>query len=194
MPEEDRRTPPNEPARPDDAELVLRAKQGDDQAMRELLDRHYDGICAMAARMLRDPDRAQDAAQEIMTDTFKNIRNFRGGSKFSTWLFRIARNRLIKHYKLRDRTRPEETGHDLEYLALARSPEELHDSRVSYVALVAAIQHLPAEQSVVFNLRFLAGLNVAETASALGITEDAVMMRTSRGRQRLRELLRLKHA
>jgi RNA polymerase sigma-70 factor (ECF subfamily) len=187
---------PDRPAAlpPDDAVLVERAKLGDEQAMHELHDRYYDGVCAIAARALKDPERARDVAQEVMADAFHNIRRFMGRSKFSTWLFRLTRNRLIKHYELRDRTRAEETGHDLECLALARSPEELHDSRTSYVALVAAFQRLAPDQAVVFNLRFLAGLDVAETARALGISEDAVMMRTSRGRQRLRELLRLEDA
>jgi len=186
--------PEKTPAR--DEDLVRRAQDGDMQACEELQQRYYDGVYALAWRRLRSEAAAKDATGDVFADAFLNIRRFKGRSKFSTWLFRLAQNRINKHCARQARERSIQTGVDLDQLcdpalvpALGRSPEELHDLRQAYLEVVSAMQKLPPEEAVVLNLRFLSDLEVPEVAQVLGISEDAVYHRVARGREKLREAL-----
>jgi RNA polymerase sigma-70 factor (ECF subfamily) len=189
------------PYRPDasDEDLVRLAQDGDVRACEALQLRHYDGVYALARRRLRNEALAKDAAGDVFADAFLNIGRFRGRSKFSTWLFRIAQNRITKHCARQARDRSIQAGVELDQLsdpalvpALGRSPEELHDLRQAYLEVIGAIQRLPAEEAAVLNLRFLADLGVDEVAQVLGISEDAVYHRVARGREKLRAALRVR--
>jgi len=182
-----------------DEDLVKLAQDGDMRACEVLQQRHYDGVYALARRRLRNEALAKDAAGEVFADAFLNIGKFKGRSKFSTWLFRVAQNRITKHCARQARDRSIQTGVELDQLsdsalvpALGRSPAELHDLRQAYLEVVSAIQRLPAEEAAVLNLRFLADLAVPEVAQVLGISEDAVYHRVARGREKLREALRVR--
>jgi RNA polymerase sigma-70 factor (ECF subfamily) len=179
-----------------DEELVRAAREGDQSAFHELHSRYYQGIYAVALRWLRDESLARDAVQETFCDAFANLGRFRGRAKFSTWLYRLSRNRLAKVARTQHRTSAERPGFDLDQLtadahteAPARSPEEALDARNAYLALLAAIHKLPLEQAVVFDLKFIIGLPTAELCRVLGLDEEAVWARISRGRRKLRELL-----
>ena len=73
--------------------LVQRAKDGDREALEALLTRHAPKVERLARQVLRDPDDASDAAQEALAKVCVRLKQFRGGSQFSTWLHRLVRAR-----------------------------------------------------------------------------------------------------
>lgn len=177
-----------------DEELVRQAQAGDDRAMHELHRRYYDGLFALALRRLRDETRARDAVQEAFADAFLAIRRFRGRSKFSTWLFKVAQSRIIRQQEQAGREPGPASRIDAEVAGeagelCARSVEELADERQAYLEVLAMIQRLEPAQSAALTLRFVVGLSLAETAQVLGISEAAAGMRISRGRERLKGML-----
>jgi RNA polymerase sigma-70 factor (ECF subfamily) len=194
MPSEQPRNRPAGPAnalpnlrRPDpDAELVVRAQAGDELALKELHDRHCEGVFAICLQALKDEGRAADCATDSLTIALRNIKQFRGRSKFFTWLVCIARRRIARTISERVRERGAEAEP-----ATAPSPETIRNEQQAYITLVTAMQHLPPDQARIFNLCFLAGLSRAETARALGLSEESVRAALSRGRARLREVLKL---
>lgn len=177
-----------------DEELVRQAQAGDDLAMHELHRRYYDGLFALAMRWLRDETRARDAVQEAFSDAFLSIRRFKGKSRFSTWLFKLARSRIIHHKAQAERelaqgrqVEPEAAGEAGELSV--KSAEELSGERQAYLEVLRLMQRLEPEQAAALTLRFVVGLSLAETAQVLSISEEAVGMRVTRGRERLKAML-----
>ena len=78
-----------------DAVLVQRAKDGDSRALETLLTRHAPTIERLTLRFLRNPDDASDAAQEALAKVCVRLKQFRGGSQFSTWLHRLVVNTCL---------------------------------------------------------------------------------------------------
>ncbi len=109
-----------------DEELVLQyqAQSGSQQSQAfidELFGRHHVRVAAWCYRMTGDRDSAADLAQDIFLKAFRHLRSFRGNSKFTTWLYTIARNHCTNELRSRA-TRPESSS-DIELLDLADRSE-----------------------------------------------------------------------
>ena len=78
-----------------DWELVQRARTGDRDAFRELVERYQRKIAALALGMLRNRDDALDIVQETFTKAYQNLDRFKGESAFYTWVYRIAYNLCV---------------------------------------------------------------------------------------------------
>ena len=86
-----------------DAALMLRVKQGDTDAFAMLVDRYKQPVLNLAYRMLRDATEAEDLAQAVFVQVFKSAGRYEVASKFSTWLFTIARNLCLNEIRRRSR-------------------------------------------------------------------------------------------
>ena len=84
---------------PSDWELVQRAREGDREAFRELVERYQRKIAALALGMLRNREDALDVVQETFTKAYQNLDRFKGDASFYTWLYRIAVNLCIDHQR-----------------------------------------------------------------------------------------------
>src|SRR5512139_1150576 len=78
-----------------DHDLIQRAVDGDERAMRRLWSQHAPHIDAVVRRLVGDPDHAADIAQEVWIQIFKALPTYRGESQFGTWAHRIAVNRTL---------------------------------------------------------------------------------------------------
>lgn len=87
-----------------DAYLVERALDNDLAAFEKLVTRYQSKIINYAARMLNDPEEAEDVAQEAFVKAYRSLDSFRGASSFSTWLYRIATNLCIDRVRKRKRS------------------------------------------------------------------------------------------
>jgi len=86
-----------------DAVLMLLVKQGDTGAFTMLVDRYKQPVLNLAYRMLRDATEAEDLAQGVFVQVFKSACRYEVSSKFSTWLFTIARNLCLNEIRRRSR-------------------------------------------------------------------------------------------
>jgi len=82
-------------------ELIKKAQNNDINAFEQLISEHQTTVYNIALKIMGNPDDAADAAQEALIKVFKNIKKFKGDSKFSTWLYRIAHNVCIDEYRKR---------------------------------------------------------------------------------------------
>lgn len=200
---ETNRTPlAHESARPDESDLVVRLKRGEDEAFEVLVKTYGARLLSVARRLLRDEDAARDALQDGFLAAFRSFRSFKAESRLSTWLHRIVVNAALM--KLRSRRRkPEESlepllptfaedGHHAQPIEPWRaSPDpELQAERSELRTLLRdRIDRLPESYRAVLVLRDLEELDTAEVAELLSITEAAVKIRLHRARQALRALL-----
>src|SRR6266481_7984787 len=86
-----------------DAALMLRVKQGDMGAFTELVDKYKQPVMNLAYRMLRDATESEDLAQNVFVQVHRSAHRYRVSSKFSTWLFTIARNLGLNEIRRRSR-------------------------------------------------------------------------------------------
>src|SRR5215475_7699334 len=86
-----------------DAALMLRVKQGDTAAFAELVEKYKQPVMNLAYRMLRDLTEAEDLAQNVFLQVYRSAYRYQVASKFSTWLFTIARNLCLNEIRRRGR-------------------------------------------------------------------------------------------
>jgi RNA polymerase sigma-70 factor (ECF subfamily) len=184
---------------PDDADLVGRARGGDHEAFRQLVERHQGRVYRLALRILRDEERARDAAQDAFLKAYRGLAGFEGRSAFYTWLYRLTFNLCID-LRRRDRSAreveyddgvthagPDPGGPLLEEAdggpAGALERAEIRER------VAAAVDTLPEVHRETLLLREVEGLSYSEIAQALGIPKGTVMSRLHYARKRVQKIL-----
>ena len=169
-----------------DQVLALRASRGDVEAFRQLVQEHSGLVYRVALRILGTDD-AQDASQEVWVRVWRNIKNFRGDSTFSTWLYRITVNTCLsaRRKEVRRGEReysgdempflPEPPGGDADPEAAALGAERREE-------IQAALGHVRAEHRAALVLRHMEGLSYTEIAKVLGVPDGTAKGWVSRGR------------
>lgn len=186
----------------DDSELVRRAKAGELAAFEALANRYEQRVYALARRILRHPQDAEDVTQQAFLSALEHLDGFREEASFSTWLLRIATFAALKVIRKRnglevvsldEATEPGPDRDSIphpEYIADWReSPERLVGRNETRRLIDEALDELDEKHRVVFVLRDVEGLSVRETAEALGLSEVNVKVRLLRARLQLRERL-----
>jgi RNA polymerase sigma-70 factor (ECF subfamily) len=181
-----------------DVEAVARARRGDHEAFRVLVERYQGRAYRLARRILRDPDRARDAVQEGFLKAYASLDRFEGRSGFYTWLYRLVFNQCID-MKRRDRSGRhvewnDEVAGEVEFAAAAAptgsaEPDAEAERGELRDALIRAVAALPDDARRTLLLREVHGLSYAEISEALEIPKGTVMSRLHHARRRVRELL-----
>ncbi len=183
-------TEPKEPDEAADDQVLVRASQrGDRQAFSVLVSRHAASILNVTTRMLGPSADAEDAAQETFVSAYRALSNFQFGSKFSTWLYRIAVNKCTD--ALRARRPIESLDASDEGGPLVREPadEETPHWALEQTELAneldRAVAELPAIYRESFVLRHVEGLGYDEMSTIVGVNRDALKMRVYKARNLL---------
>jgi RNA polymerase sigma-70 factor, ECF subfamily len=178
---------------PAETELLDRARRGEAAALDELLARHQALIYRFGMQMCRDPEDAKDVLQETLLAMARGIRDFRGASSLSTWLYTIARSFCIKKRRRRALEPNRHCALDGDAAAAveavpdsAKTPDEALSSARVTRALDEAIAALPPLYREALVLRDVEGLTAPEVAEVLGVSERAVKSRLHRARLAVR--------
>ncbi len=183
-----------------EAELIQRVLSGQEEAFRQLV-RPYEYAVFMAAQaILKNDADAEDAAQDAVLKTFTNLAKFRGDSKFSTWLIRIATNEALmklrkeRHQRLHDSLDEPRKDDDGDYIPRdfadwREIPSEALQKKELRQALSRALAALTPKHREVFVLRDVQHFTIEETAQLLGIRKSAVKTRLLRARLQMRDAL-----
>lgn len=170
----------------DEVRLVERAREGDLGAFESLYRLHVGRTYALALRMLADEREAEEATQDVWVRAWQRLETFRGGSAFSTWLHRLAVNRVLD--RLRRRRRDDARSEPLDHpAALARGVRS--DRAEERLDLERALAELPDGARTAFVLHEVEGLKCREVAEATGIAVGTVKAQLHRARRLLREAL-----
>lgn len=188
---------PSTVVRDDEGALVSLAKKGDLNAFDELVNRYESRIFRLAMNITQNREDAEDATQDAFMKSFQHLSDFQGGSRFYTWLVRIAVNEALMRLRRRrpnvtSLDEPIQTDEDLmprEIRDWGPTPEKRYEVTELNSILNNAIAELDPIFRTVFILRDVEELSTEETAEALGISVPAVKSRLLRGRLKLREKL-----
>ena len=186
------------PAGFDESALVAQAKAGDQNAFAELVQKYERKIYRLAKNITRNDEDAEDVLQDAFLKAYTHLDNFKGDSKFYTWIVRIAVNEALMRLRKRktDRTVPLDEPVELGEETVAReiavwedNPEQRYSKEEWRNILDAAVDDLKPDFRTVFVLRDIEELSTEETAETLGISVPAVKSRLLRARLALRETL-----
>jgi RNA polymerase sigma-70 factor (ECF subfamily) len=182
----------------DEESLVRRVLAGEHDLFYELIRPYERRLYAAAFAILRNEPDAEDVAQEAVLKAFKNLRQFRAESKFSTWLTQITVNearmrRRKAHSNLMEpiADRPDDDGNytPRDFADWREIPSETLERKEVRLKLAQALAQLSQIYREVFVLRDMQHLSIDETAKALGISTASVKTRLLRARLMLRDLL-----
>lgn len=179
---------------------MMRVKQGDREAFAELVDKYKQPVMNLACRMLRDPTEAEDLAQNVFLQVFKSAHRYAVSSKFSTWLFTIARNLCLNEIRRRSRhptdsldaPRGEEEDRPLpqyEDRKTSAPPEHLLHGELEQ-KIEAALAALPENQRLAVVLCRQEDLSYEDIARVLGCSLSATKSLIHRGRETLKQRLK----
>lgn len=160
--------------------LVKRAKHGDVDAFGELYAQVYRKLYAYALYTLKNPEDAEDAVGEAVTDAFATIGQLRREESFAGWIYRIVANKCNR--KLREYYRQ---GGELTEELMERVLERWSDEREESMQVREAFFALPKEDRQIVGLHVFFGYRTREIAQALGMNENTVRSRESRALKRL---------
>ena len=186
-------SPPGNTTEPEES-LVALSRDGDVDAFNRIVDMYQRPMYNLALRMLGDAHAAEDATQDAFVSAFRNIKRFKDGN-LKSWLFTIAANRCRDILRARtarpaDSLDSEETT--LDPPSRTESPEDYAVRREMGRSIQQALAALPHDQRLAVVLIDVQGLAYEEAAEIMGINVGTVKSRLSRGRRRVRDLLREK--
>ena len=180
-------------------ELIERVLAGEQELFYNLIQPYERGVFLAAASILGNDADAEDVAQEAILKAYRHLGRFRHEAKFSTWLIQIAINdarmKLRKDrrhlYQSIDDGKENSDGEYIptDFADWREIPSEALEQNELRKALHTAMRSLPEKYRTVFILRDVQQMSIAETAKALGITEENVKTRTSRARLQMRDRL-----
>lgn len=197
-------TPSPSSQTPDDASIVAGLRSGDPRAFEAMVRAHVGPLRAVALRLLRNEEDADDAVQEAFLNAYRSLDRFRGDARLGTWLHRIVVNVALGRLRKR-----ESAKRDGEQVQIDAHLPQFHENGMSQRfhqrwtvgadELVSraetrevvrnTIDKVPEPYRTVLVLRDIEELDTAETAELLGIKPGTVKVRLHRARQALRNLL-----
>jgi len=176
-----------------EAAAIDRAKAGDGEAFRLLVERHSRSVFRLAYRMTGNEQDAEDVVQETFLRAFKQLERFDHRAQFGTWLYRIATNLCLD--RLRSRKRYADIGDEENPDPMAQvqsgnpGPDRLALSGQLRDSVNLALDSLSAQERTAFVLRHYEGLPVEQIGATLGIGENAAKNSIFRAVQKLRRSL-----
>lgn len=184
--------------------LIRKLRERDEKAFREIVELYGDRVYNLTYRMLGNREEAEDLSQEVFITVFKSVDSFRGDSKFSTWLYRVAANHCKNRIKyLARRHDRDQSQYDEEILRdgaagalTAPSQAPMPDQHLEGVELERLMQSyiaaLDEEQRLLIVLRDIEELSYDEICTITSLPEGTVKSRLHRARMALRKKM-LKH-
>ena len=164
------------------AAVVTACRSGDLASQRQLYDACHENVYRLAVRMAGLQD-AADVTQQVFLQAFRSIDQFRGGSRFETWLYRLAVNESLQHLRRKRRWR----HHELDWEPMDETHQGGDAERKEL--LERALARIDPELRSIFLLREVEGLSYQEIAEAIDIPEGTVGSRLNRARRELRRHL-----
>jgi RNA polymerase sigma-70 factor, ECF subfamily len=180
-------------------EIIARVLAGERNLFHDLIRPYERMVYLTAFSILKDETEAEETSQEAMISAYRHLASFRAEAKFSTWLVTIAVNAARQRLRRAKRATMESIDERLEAAEGDFTPAFLTDWREVPLAALergelrdvirAAVAELPEIYREVFTLRDVDELDVAETAQALGVSENVVKVRLHRARMLLQKQL-----
>lgn len=182
----------------DDLEIVARFKSGDDDVFPIVVEKYQKLVLNCAFKFLRNRESAEDITQEVFLEVFESIHTFRGDSKLSTWIYRIAVTKSLNHLKsmrrkkrfavlvsLFEGEKAEDPAAPMAMMGPDRQLENQDRARI----LSWALYRLPDNQRIAFTLSKYDELSYEEISSIMNMSISSIESLLHRAKANLRKIL-----
>lgn len=175
------------PLEPNESQLAAQARQGDREAFGDLYELYLDELYRYVFYRVNHRLDAEDLTEQVFLKAWEKLSHFRGEIPFRSWLYRIARNTVVDHYRTRKQTEPlNEANSPIDPV----TPPEAHVlNREETNRIVTVIARLAPLQQDVLLLRFIMGLSAEETAQVLDRSAGSVRVTQHRALKEMQALL-----
>ena len=172
----------------EDEEIIARVVGGESPLFEVLMRRHNQRVYRTVRAILGSDGDCEDVMQQTYVNAFLHLRQFQRNARFSTWLTRIAVNEAIQRGRRRDRRAEVGLSDDAAVVPPASAPNPEHAAYATELGhlLDTVVDALPDSYRVVFVLREIEGMSIAETAETLALNHDTVKTRLHRAKAHLR--------
>lgn len=173
-----------------DTEIISRVLRGEQSVFSQLVERYQNYVFTLVLRFVENREDAEEVAQDVFVKTYRSLADFRGESKFSTWLFTIARTTCISFLRKR---KPDILSLDNERTGLQAENREsgfranLIEQKSRHAMLNEAIGMLGPDDSQVLTLFYKGEQTLEEIGRIMGMESNTVKVKLHRARQRLKE-------
>lgn len=176
----------------DDQIYIDKIIEGDSSAFAILVERYKDLVYTIAYRMLKHREEAEEVSQDTFIKVYKSLHKFKGDSKFSTWIYKVAYNSCLDRLKKQKRTQhtvniDEFTEYKIKTLDNALEHLEVKERQE---AIKRCMDLLPADDNVLLTLFYFEELSLEEISKVTGITANTVKVRLFRSRKKLLTILK----
>ena len=179
--------------------LIEQLKQGNEAAFKKIVEAWQDMVYNTALGIIQNAEDAEDIAQDVFVQVYESINTFKGESKFSTWLYRIAVTKTMDHIRRKKRKKRfafiqsifgvnDEIAHDPPDF---QHPGVVLDKKETASELFKAIELLPESQKIAFTLNKLEGLNYQEVSDIMNTTVPSVESLLHRAKNNLKKNLEI---
>jgi len=173
-----------------DSELMARVREGELEKLAELFERHQRRLYGFFLRLVGERAAAEDLVQEVFVRMLRYRHTFRSEADFTPWMFGVARNAAVDHFRSRPKELQEAEGAPEPAAALLHPVERL-EQRERTAQLQAALARLSAEKRELLLLARFGEMRYESIGELLGISVGAVKVRVHRAMKELREAYRM---
>ena len=175
-----------------DQVYINRILDGDTNAFGVLVERYKDLIYTLAMRMMKNREEAEEVAQDAFIKVYKSLNKFKGDSKFSTWIYRVAYNTCLDRLKKNKRaqrtvTIDEYTEHQVK--TIDNALDKLEEAE-KHETIQECIELLPSDDSFLLTLYYFEELSLEEIGKIVGLKPNNVKVKLFRSRKKLATILK----
>lgn len=173
-----------------DSEIISRVLNGDQQAYAMLVDRYQGYVFTLTLRMIKSREDAEEVAQDVFIKAYKYLSDFRGDSKFSTWLYTIVNNTCItflRKKKLEVHSLDNEKVFEVADNKDSGIRANMVEQKSKLAMVNNAIKMLNTDDAAIITLFYKGEQTLEEIAGILGVEANAAKVRLHRARARLKE-------
>lgn len=177
-----------------DEHFIYKVIQGENNAYAVLVDRYKHMVYSLALKIVKNREDAEEIGQDTFLKAYNALNEFKGQSKFSTWLYKIAYYRSLDYLK-KNKRRVDTTKIDIseEYnIASMDDALDLMDVKERAEIIKHAIQELAVDDAVLITLYYFETLSMAEISKVMEIPSNTIKVRLFRARKRLAKILEIK--
>ena len=172
----------------DDQYYINLILEGDSNAFKVIVDRYKDLVYTLTLRMIKNREEAEEVAQDTFIKVYKSLKKFKGESKFSTWIYKIALDRIKKNKKFQRNVAINEFT-EFEVKTIDNALDRLEEDERKK-ALQDCIDLLPNDDGFLLTLFYYEELSLEEIAKIVGLTPNNVKVKLFRSRKKLATIVK----
>ncbi|MFP4845527.1 RNA polymerase sigma factor [Winogradskyella sp. PE311] len=171
--------------------LIEAINNGDTRAYAQLVDRYKDLVYTLALRMLKHKEEAEEVAQDTFIKVFKSLKRFKGDSKFSTWIYRVAYNTCLDNIKKNKKYLNNVTIDEFTFNKLDSIDNALDNiiKEEKHTLIKNCIHKLPEDSSALLTLFYFEELSLDEISKIINVESNTVKVKLFRARKKLTVIL-----